>query len=176
MKYLALLRGINVGGKGTVPMTALKTAFEKAGFTNVSTFINSGNVLFEAEKKESDHLAQEIDSFLHTTFFPISTVVLSEIELHKIVDNIPQSWHKNDLRKYIAFLKVPHKPEEVLQVAQLKEGIDFMEKGPGVVYMSTKMSGLTKSSFPKLITKEIYQYMTMRNYNTVQKLLALIEK
>ena len=58
MKYVALLRGINVGGNNKVSMTELKTCLEEAGFENVSTYINSGNVLFESEANDAVKLAQ----------------------------------------------------------------------------------------------------------------------
>ncbi len=176
MKYLALLRGINVGGKSTVRMAELQESMRKAGFRNVSTFINSGNVLFESDETDIQQLTKQIDALLLKTFFAIKTVVISDKNLEDIIKHIPDSWTKNDLQKYIAFIKSPSVPEDIIQEVQLKEGIDFIEKGPGVVFMSTKMDGLTKSGFPKLITKKVYQDITIRNYNTVEKLALMMRK
>lgn len=176
MKYLALLRGINVGGKSTVRMAELQESMREAGFRNVSTFINSGNVLFESDETDIQQLTKQIDALLLKTFFAIKTVVISDKNLEDIIKHSPDSWTKNDLRKYIAFIKSPSVPEDIIQEVQLKEGIDFIEKGPGVVFMSTKMDGLTKSGFPKLITKKVYQDITIRNYNTVEKLALMMRK
>ncbi len=176
MKYTALLRGINVGGNSTVKMSELQETFKNAGFSNVATYINSGNVVFESNKNDVKQLTKEIDLLLQKTFFAIKTVVLSYEELQHVLEHIPNTWKNEDLRKYIAFVKNPSKPDDVIKEVQLKDGIDFIEKGPGVVYMSTKMSGLTKSGFPKLISKAIYQDITIRNYNTVEKLFALMEQ
>lgn len=176
MKYLALLRGINVGGNATVSMNTLKEALEKAGYANVLTYINSGNVVFESDESNNEHLTKKIETILANTFFPIKTVVLSHREIQSVVDHIPKNWKTENLRKYIAFIRNPTKPDDLIKEAQPKEGIDFIDKGPGVVYLSTKMEGLTQSSFPKLITKKVYKEATMRNYNTIQKLLTLMEK
>lgn len=176
MKYLALLRGINVGGKNMIKMSALKETFQHAGFTNVTTYINSGNILFESDKSNTEHLTEEIDALLQKTFFSINTVVLSYKNLADIITHVPNTWTQKSLRKYVGFIKGPAKPDEIIKEVQLKDNIDFIEKGPHVVYMSTKMTGLTKSGFPKLITKPVYKYVTIRNYNTVQKLLMYMEQ
>ncbi len=68
MQYIALLRGINVGGKRKVQMNLLRTAFEDAGFTNVRTYINSGNVLFETPETELTELVAVCDQLMVTTF------------------------------------------------------------------------------------------------------------
>lgn len=175
MNYLVLLRGINVGGKASVSMALLKENLEKAGLKNVKTYINSGNVIFESEKSKAA-LTKEIEVLLEKTFFPIDIVVVSHSELQHIVDKVPSSWKKEDVRKYVVFLKSPATPQELITEARPKENIDFVDAGPGVVYLSTKMEGLTQSSFPKLITKPIYKLMTMRNFNTVEKLLNMMEK
>lgn len=176
MKYVALLRGINVGGNSSVKMSELKEVFEKIGFTNVITYINSGNVIFESDEKGIKKLTNIVEALLEKNFFPIKTIVISHDDLQTIVTHVPQSWKKENLRKYVAFLKESVKPNDVIREVQLKEGIDFIDKGSGVVYLSTKMEGLTKSNFPKLIQKKIYKDMTMRNFNTVQKLLTLMEE
>lgn len=176
MKFVAFLRGINVGGKSTVSMALLKDAFIKAGFENVSTYINSGNVIFTSEEKDGPKLEKQIEILLERTFFPIRAVVVSEQTLYSVIEQIPLMWTKDDVRKYIAFLKYPTTPEDILREVQPKDGIDYIDSGPEVVYLTTRMEGLTKSSFPKLITKKISQDMTMRNFNTVQKLLTLMHK
>jgi uncharacterized protein (DUF1697 family) len=169
-----LLRGINVGGKGTVKMSELKDALQNSGFEHVSTYINSGNVLFESDETNSEKLSIEIEHVLEKYFFAIKTVVVSVNELEEILKHVPENWEHDDLRKYIAFIKAPSTPDDVIKEFQPKEGIDTAVAGKRVVYMSTTMSGLTKSNYPKLITKNVYKNMTIRNYNTAQKLFTLM--
>lgn len=176
MKYVALLRGINVGGNTMIKMSDLKLAFEKSGFTNVMTYINSGNVIFESTEKNKEKLVEILETMLLQTFHsPIRVVVLSDKELAAVAAQIPETWKKeNDLRCYIAFVKPPVTTKEIIKEIVPKEGIDFVDEGPGAVYLSTKLSGLTKSSFTKLASKKIYQDITIRNLNTTQKLLSLM--
>src|SRR6266849_7453622 len=141
MKYLALLRGINVGGNAPVNMAKLKEVCIKTGFTNVLTYINSGNVLFESKEHDSTRLTKEIEELLQKNFFAMKTVILSYEELQQVMKHTPNTWKTEDLRKYIAFIKPPSSPEDVIKEVQLKEDIDFIDPGPGVVYMSTKMNG-----------------------------------
>lgn len=175
MKYVVFLRGINVGGNGQLKMSELKETLEKEGFENVRTYINSGNVVFETKNKSIDSLTKQMDKLLSKTFFPLETVVLSYDEVKTIAENVPKSWKSEDVRKYIAVMISPAKPADVISEVQLREGVDEMNIGHRVVYMTTKMEGLTKSGFTKMASKPIYKKMTIRNYNTLQKILQIME-
>jgi uncharacterized protein (DUF1697 family) len=80
------------------------------------------------------------------------------------------------LRCNVAFIREPVTANEVLQEIELKEGIDWVTTGEGVLYLSTLLSDLSRSALRKLVGKKIYQEMTIRNYTTTQKLLALMER
>ena len=174
MKYVALLRGINVGGNNKVKMSDLKILFEGEGLKNIKTYINSGNVLFETEEnieKVTEELERKILKDLNVSS-PIVTV--SSEELENITDNAPKTWKKtDDLRKYVAFVKKPHRPEDVMKEIETREGVDSIDKGPGVIYMSTTLEGITKSKLSRHIGKPTYKLITIRNFNTVEKLLKL---
>lgn len=176
-KYVALLRGINVGGNSIVKMSELKAAFEKNGFINVATYINSGNVIFESEETNTEKLTFQIEKMLLTNFkMNLRVVIRSQEQLKTVVSNVSDAWkNAKDFRCYIAFVKEPTTPNEVIQEIQLKAGVDFVKAGKHVVYMATKMEGLTKSGFTKLVGKKIYKEITMRNFNTTKKLLELME-
>lgn len=176
MKYIALIRGINVGGKSVVKMADLKKVFEKLGFTNVFTYINSGNVIFETEESDPKKLSHAIEENLTKCFkFDLRIVLVSEKELNSVLESVPFEWkNKNNLRCYIAFVRKPVTPKEVLEVIEPKEGVDSVKLGEDVVYLTTKLEGITKSGFTKLIKTKIYKDITIRNYNTVQKLQGLI--
>lgn len=176
-KYVSFLRGINVGGKNIIKMADLKSCLEKGGFENVTTFIQSGNVLFESDEKESSVLEKKIETILDKTFnYTSKVLVRSKDQIKKILDQVPKDWKtRTDIRCYIAFVKEPSTPKQVIQETVLKEGIDFIKEGVGVVYMTTHLSGLTKSGLNKIASTKIYKEITIRNYNTTQKIATLLD-
>ena len=176
MKYVALLRGINVGGNNIIKMEQLKACFEAGGFQQVMTYIQSGNVLFESDDENRANITSTIEGTLSQTFnYSARVVVRSYAEIQRVVSDVPEDWkHRTDLRCNIAFIKEPVTASEAFQEIHPKEGIDSVAIGEGVLYLSTLLSSLTKSAFVKLVSKKIYQDMTIRNYNTTQKLLALM--
>src|ERR687897_2905327 len=93
-RYVALLRGINVGGKNAVPMPALKASFEEAGFANVATYIQSGNVVFDAPSSSQAELTRRIEGILRKAFghYEASLVVRSRSQMRAIVDRAPKGF------------------------------------------------------------------------------------
>ena len=175
MKYIAFLRGINVGGNNIIKMAELKKICEKIGLKNITTYIQSGNVLFESEGKNTEIITKKLEDTLSKAFNYTSFVIIKTHSQYKeIIKNIPIEWKDHsELRCYVAFIKDSVTENDVLKQIELKEGIDFVKKGPGAIYMTTLLSGLTKSKFSKLISKKIFQQMTIRNFNTTQKILTL---
>jgi len=178
MKYVALLRAINVGGNNRIKMEQLWACFEVGGFQQVMTYIQSGNVIFESEDENRERLTREIEESLSQTFNYLARIVLrSYAEIQKVVEEAPDDWNtKTDLRCNIAFIKEPVTAHEAWQEIVLKEGIDVVTVGHGVLYLSMRLSGLTTSALRKLVSKKISQDMTIRNYTTTQKLLTLMEQ
>ncbi len=179
-RFVALLRGINVGGNNIIKMSDLKAAFEKAGFTNVATYINSGNVLFESPETNQEELTTHIEKFLlKATKLPLRVVIRSHEQMKYTLANVATEWQNpKDFRCYLAFVKEPLTAAHVLKEIEqfkLKYEVDSVKTGPGVVYMITKMDGLTKSRFNKIAGTKIYNEITIRNYNTARKLLELME-
>jgi uncharacterized protein (DUF1697 family) len=178
MKYVALLRGINVGGKNLIKMAELKTAVEKAGFTGVSTFIQSGNVLFESEIKEPGKVLKNLAEALQADFgYRDRIIIRTQAQLKKTLVEVPPEWlTRSDIRCYLGFIAEPVSARDIVPQIELKEGIDFLKAGEGVLYMTTLASGLTKSKFTKMIGKSFYKDISIRNYNTARKLLGILEK
>jgi uncharacterized protein (DUF1697 family) len=178
MKYVALLRGINVGGNNIIKMIDLKKSIEECGFTNVMTYIQSGNIIFESDEINLDSILTKLENSLRENFHVSSGIVIKTLEqLKNIISEVPADWkNRNDLRCYIAFIRGPVSAKDAVRDIELKEDIDFIKAGNGVLYMSTLLSGLTRSRFTRLITKTIYKDITIRNYNTVQKLLSLMQE
>ena len=175
MKYVAFLRGINVGGNSLIKMSALKEAVERAGFENVATYIASGNVIFESDMP-ADTIRDRLEKNLSKVFkLNLKIVLRSQTQLKKALAEVPEVWGKEKLRCYMAFVREPIAAEDVLKEIQLKEEVDSVKVGPGVVYMTTKLEGITKSGFTKLAGKKIYKEITIRTYNTAQKIFELMK-
>ena len=177
-RYLVLLRGINVGGKNIIKMADLKASFEAMGFSNVQTYIQSGNVLIESAEKDKDPLAARIESELSRRFnFQARVVVVSQKELAAIINAAPEGFGRDDkkFRYDVIFLKKPLTPKEAMQSVKVREGVDTAHAGKQALYFSRLISRASQSYLTKIIGLPVYQNMTIRNWNTTTKLLALME-
>ena len=131
MRYVALVRGINVGGNSVIPMAALRAAFETCGVKNVSTFIASGNVLFEAPR------APKLEPRLSRVLgLPIRLTLRTHREMDAIVKGAPKGFgRKPDTFRYdVWFVIPPVTAEKVVGALTPKEGVDTVCAGNGVVY------------------------------------------
>jgi len=176
-EYLALLRGINVGGNNIIKMADLKVSFEKMGFAKVKTYIQSGNVLFETECLEQE-LEAKIEKQLSKDFNYKSTVVIISANVFKdMVRQAPKTFGTQPEKyKYdYIFLKSPLTAKEALTHVSLRDGVDTAKAGSGVLYFSRLTSQLSKSHLSKIIKSPIYSRITIRNWNTTTKLCTLLE-
>lgn len=179
MRYVALLRGINVGGNHRVPKAEFQAVLEALGFRDVTIYINSGNAVFT-----SDHVptAHEVQAALEARFgFAIPTLVLSGEKIKAIAAAIPAEWtndaprpdksgHKSD----VMYLFDEINTSEVLEKIGYKPDIETMRYIDGAVLTTVSRANQLKGSLPKIIGTELYQYMTIRNVNTARKLAALV--
>jgi len=179
MQYLSLLRGINVGGKNIIKMVELKACFEGMNFSDVATFIQSGNVLFKSTEKDKLKLTKQIEKMLSERFnYSSRVVVVTHKELQKIVEGAPTGFGKapDKYRYDVIFLKEPLTPAEAMEKVTTKEGVDQAHKGKYALYFSRLTSKAAQSRLPRIIALPVYQYMTIRNWSTTTKLLAMMEK
>ena len=96
MIYVALLRGINVGGNSKVDMKTLKSVFEDLDLQNVRTYINSGNIFFASEQKSKDLLCHKIELAIEKRFgFKVSVLIKTESEILNISKHLPDNWLNN---------------------------------------------------------------------------------
>ncbi len=175
-RYVALLRGINVGGKNLIRMVELAACFEASGFTRVQTYIASGNVLFESSQSATK-LVPHIERTLSAQFgYEASVVLQSQQQLAKVIGRAPERFGgaPERFRYDVLFLKPPLTAAAALRVVPIKEGVDQVFAGPGVLYYSRLISKATQSRLSKVVSMPIYQQMTIRNWNTTTKLLALM--
>ncbi len=177
--YLVLLRGINVGGKNIIKMAELKACFEKMGHADVATYIQSGNVLIRTSGKNRNALAGEIEEALSRRFkYESRVVVVSLNELEKIVKQAPRGFGKDadNYRYDVAFLKRPLTAREALRSVRTREGVDKAYAGEGVLYFSRLIKRASQSYLSKISQTPIYPQVTIRNWNTTTRLLALLQK
>jgi len=177
MKYIALLRGINVGGKSKVKMSELKICFENLGLEDVRTYINSGNVIFTTVKMDTQILAKEIEIEIEKVFnFHVSVVVIDEFKYKKMIASAPKGWGEKDGWKYNSlFLIPPYNIDEIMtDIGELKPDIEAVQAGDGVIYQALLFTSFGKTTSGKLASRASYQKITIRNWNTSKKLLELI--
>ena len=176
-QYVALLRGINVGGKNLIRMLALKTCFEELGFEDVRTYIQSGNVLFSTTGSNAK-LTKQIEAALSKAFnYKSRVVVRSRKQMKDIVTNAPKGFGSDPAtyRYNVIFLKEPLTATRAMKSVTTKAGVDQAFAGKGVLYFSILISKATQSRISRIITMPVYQSMTIRNWNTTTKLLNMME-
>lgn len=177
--YLILIRGINVGGKNKMPMADLRACLEGLGFTDVLTYIASGNVILKSRKNPAT-VQQQIEDALPKHFKLdteiIRVLVLTHDQLKAIVAKRPPGFgDKPDTYHSDAIFLMGVDLPEALAVFDPREGVDAIWPGVGVVY-SQRLSALrTKSRLSKIIGTPVYKSMTIRSWNTTVQLLKLLE-
>ncbi len=179
VQYLALLRGINVGGKNIIKMADLKASFESMGFSDVTTYIQSGNVVFASVEKDNARLIDRIEKELSKRFSYTSRLVLvAHPEMKKIVAGAPKGFgDEPDVYRYdVIFLKDPLTPAEAMEQVSTRDGVDQAYKGKYVLYFSRLISRASQSRLSRIISLPMYQNMTIRNWNTTTRLLAIMNK
>ncbi len=173
-RYITLLRGINVGGNNIIKMTDLKSCFESMGFTGVSTYIQSGNVIFYAGERDKAKLTVKIEKALSESYNYSSRIVLITYqELEAIVAGAPSGFGKfpGEYKYDVMFLREGLSTADLIKQIPLKEGVDQVWNGPGVIYFSRLGSKSSQSRMSKIITMPFYREITIRNWNTTTKLL-----
>ncbi len=175
--YVALLRGINVGGNNIIPMAALAKTFERMRLTGVKTYIASGNVLFQSDGDEPRDLEARIErALVKAHSYDAKVVLRSMAEMEATVLGLPASWKRPDpARRYnVLFLRHEVDSEDILSGLAPKSGIEQVSYRPGVLYWSAHTSDLTQTSMAKLSSKAIYKQLTVRNLNTTRKIFELM--
>lgn len=173
---MALLRGINVGGNRKVEMAKLKQYLEGLGFTNVQTYINSGNVIFSSDKTEAE-LARLIEQTIENKFgFYVPTIVRDKKEIELLVQKIPIEWaNDTQQRTDVMFLWPEVDLPSIVDMIEFKPEIERVIYLPGALVWNINREFVTQSSMTELVGTNIYKQMTIRNINTVRKLYLLMD-
>ena len=178
IKYLALLRGINVGGKNIISKDELHQAFKTLGFSNILTYIQSGNILFRGKDLDPESHTKNIETLLSQRFhYNARAVVYSENKFKSIINEAPDNWGKDDkYRHCIFFLLGDVTPKEIMKhFGSSKKEVETITLGSKVIYSSVSKDRVAKSVLRKFPMTPAYQQVTVRNQNTVYKLSKLFE-
>ena len=177
MEYVALLRGINVGGNNKVVMSELRAQIAAAGFGHVRTYINSGNLLFEADAPRED-VAQRVEDLLASHYdFPIRLALLTGQDYLAQLDELPDWWHGEVARRDALFYT------RGLDRDLVRERIEAMELGDEAVHFGEhavfwgkfdEKSFLKTAYHKRLLREDFYRQVTIRSGSTVEKIAAML--
>ncbi|MGE0561414.1 MAG: DUF1697 domain-containing protein [Flavobacteriales bacterium] len=177
--YVALLRGINVSGQKLIKMAELKTMFEKLGFENVATYIQSGNVVFSSGEKEVLRIQQKIKQGILKSFgFDVDVQVLDAHKLKIITENHSFLEGNEEQLKFIYYTLLAEKPKDDLvdELNQLEQTIEFFKITDEVIYCFYPNGYGNAKWHNVFFEKKLKVSCTTRNYNTMLKLTELSEK
>ena len=178
MKYVLLLRGINVGGKNKVPMADLRNMISSLGYENVIAYINSGNILFDSTDN-IDIVNVKISQILNLYPFKINKVILTKQEYLEELENLPKWWTDELYRKDVLFYS------EDMEYSIIKERINSMPLNDENVHFGKRAvfwgkfneKNYLKTAYHKYLIKEsFYKSITIRNGRTFMKIVELLDK
>jgi len=174
--YIALLRGINVSGHNVIKMERLRQIFEALPVRDVRTYIQSGNVIFEAEEQRTDTLSKQIEETLQKSLgFEVRTVVRSVEELAEIKERNPYAADVQGEQEklYVTFLSALPSEANIAQLMTFRSEVDDFEVSRHEVYIRCRESYGKSIYSNNFLEKKLGVAATTRNWATVNKLLAL---
>ena len=177
MIYVALLRGINVGGNNMIEMKKLKTTFESIGFKNVVTYLNSGNIIFEELTENQDIIEAKAEAAIKRDFhLDVKVLVRNYDNIEAICRELPPGWVKNEkMRTDVMFLWEKYDSPEVVEKMKISP-VDNVRYMPGAVLWNVEGENYSKSGMLKLVGTDLYRNMTIRNVNTVRKIHQIMSE
>lgn len=177
-KYIALLRGVNVGGKNKISMPVLKSVFEEIGFLDVVTYINSGNVVFSSNSQDKTELTKKCEAIITEKFMlTIPVAIVSATELSDAVLHAPEWWNiDKESIHYAIFVLSSTSVEEVFDVVgEIRPEYEQIDHHDNVIFWTAPRETFAKTRWSKIASSSVNSHVTIRNANTVNKLLLLAE-
>lgn len=181
MKYIALLRGINISGKNKISMSELKKELEENKYQNVATYLNSGNIIFEINVNSKETIMQDISRVIKSKFdFEIPIFIMTSFELEDILNNAPKWWGTDSKEIYdnLIFMIPPLKYEEVYNaIGTPKEDIEKIKEYNNAIFWSYDLKNYRKSNWwSKTASTNIKDKITIRTANTIKKVLEICKR
>ena len=160
-----------------IRMSSLKTSFERMGFHDVTTYINSGNIIFRAKDSDARKLEKTIERMLEREYqLGCKVVVRSFSEMAALVKSLPKTWNDDALWKYnVIFLRHSIDAKDIVDRLNAKPDIEEVVYRPGTLLWSVKVSDVSRTAMQKLPGQKIFQDMTVRNLNTTKKIYELMK-
>lgn len=170
-RYIALLRGININGKNKIRMSDLKAEFEALGFTEVSTYLNSGNIVFSSE---ADNTKSMIEKMISDKFgYEIPAYVIGMDELKDILSHSPEWWDSGNKDKYdnLIFILSSDASEEICAlVGEPSEGLETIQIYKNVIFWTFDRNAYQKCNWWKKTARAgIAEKLTIRTAKTVKR-------
>lgn len=177
-RYIAFLRGINISGKNKVPMAELKEVFEKLGFTEVKTYLNSGNVIFSSDEDDIRNFTNQIERELKNQFdFDIPVFVISKEKLEDILHHAPEWWGDENKEIYdnLIFIMPPVDFSQAFnEIGEPKKELEKIKDYKGVVFWSFSRKDYQKTNWwTKTANAKISNKLTIRTANTIRKIVGM---
>jgi len=175
-RYVALLRGINVGGNKKVPMAELKKILEKIGLKNVKTLLASGNVVFEADSNKIDELHASISSAIEKAFkFPVPVLLRSFPDIQKLIylDPFKKITVTPQTRLYVTFFSEKVKDKASSNYVSADNSFKILSKTKSEVFSVLDLSVTGTPEAMGALEKEFGKEVTTRNWNTILKIASL---
>lgn len=176
MIYVALLRGVNVGGKARVEMAKLAATFQSLGYKNVRTYINSGNVVFTAPEADPTMLAVTVESAITARFqLEVPVVVRTKPNIDALVAAIPEEWANGEIQKTdVLFLWSAINQPSIKDQFKIKPDIERLLYVDGALVWNVDRAHINQGTMLKIVGTATYKQVTIRNINTVRKLAAIM--
>lgn len=173
MKYIILLRGVNVGGR-TIKMAELSSCLQKNGHQNVQTILQTGNVIIDSNEKNIASLQGKIEAELTAAYhYPAKVLVITPKQLGNILEAFPFKDLTTDFHRYIIFTESGFEKNLVKDCGNLDKKMEEVKAGEGVVYWRVLKGNTLDSVFGKYMNKVAAKhFITNRNMNTLEKILA----
>ena len=177
--WLALLRGINVGGRNVIRMAELRECFASEGFRDVATYIQSGNVVFRSTASECGVLTARIEGMLAEAFnYGAKITLRSRGQMRAVVEGAPPGFgaQPDEYRYDVLFLMSDLTATDAMEQVTARPGVDESCAGEGVLYFSRLIAKASRSRLSRIASMPVYQSMTIRNWRTTTRLLQLMEE
>ena len=177
-RYIAFLRGVNISGKNKVPMAELKKGFEELDFSEVKTYLNSGNVAFSSDEDNIEVLTSQAETMINRKFgLDIPVFVISKEKLEDILQNAPEWWgdEKKEIYDNLIFIMPPATFAEVWgEIGEPKEELEKIKEYREAVFWSFSRKDYQKTNWwPKTASTNISSKLTIRTANTVRKIVGM---
>jgi uncharacterized protein (DUF1697 family) len=179
-RYVAFLRAINVGGQRLIKMEELARIFTAAGLKNVRTYIQSGNVIFDATSVNTPALRKKIEkALLNILGFEVPVMIRPLAHIEEIVRRNPFKKTKADADQalFVVFLSDEPRQNPKVPLTSITENLEVLEVTDRVAFIVLRRKKNGTFGFPnKFVEKELGVLGTTRNWNTVTKILKVTEK